>query len=160
MLINKMTVQQCEEFLDRKGFGRLGCIHDNKPYVVPIYFSYESERLYGFSTLGRKIECMRANPLVCVEVDEVVSNNSWISVIVSGRYQELLDTPEYVSERQQAEKSLEKRFRWWKPEWQPVYAAQQILDENKPAPTILYCIHVTDMTGRNAVPDAVTWGPR
>jgi nitroimidazol reductase NimA-like FMN-containing flavoprotein (pyridoxamine 5'-phosphate oxidase superfamily) len=159
MLINEITVQQCQEFLDRKGFGRLGCVHDNQPYIVPIYFSYAPERLYGFSTLGRKIECMRANPRVCVEVDEVASNNSWTSVIVSGRYQELLDTPEYGSERQQAQESLEKRFRWWKPEWQPVYATKQILEQKMPAPTILYCIHVTDMTGRSAVPDAVAWGP-
>ena len=57
MLIEEMTVKQCHEFLIRMDFGRLACVRDNQPYVVPIYFAYEPNRLYGFSTLGRKIEC-------------------------------------------------------------------------------------------------------
>ena len=84
------------------GFGRLGCARDNQPYVVPIYFAYEPDHLYGFSTFGRKIEWMRANPRVCVEVEEVASHFSWVSVILNGRYQELPDTPECSSERQHA----------------------------------------------------------
>src|SRR5579863_2995953 len=99
MLIREMTVKHCQEFLARTDFGRLACVHDNQPYIVPIYFAYEPDRLYGFSTLGQKIEWMRSNPRVCVEVDEVSSTRSWSSVIVSGRYEELQDTSEYISER-------------------------------------------------------------
>ena len=38
---------------------------------------------------------MHADPLVCVEVDEVVSLEDWESVIVFGRHEEVPDTPEY-----------------------------------------------------------------
>ena len=36
---------------------------------------------------------MRANPLVCVEVDEVAAYDQWLSVIAIGRYEELPETP-------------------------------------------------------------------
>lgn len=39
------------------------------------------------------------DPLVCVEVDEVVSPEEWASVIVFGRYEELPDSPEYQPQR-------------------------------------------------------------
>ena len=41
---------------------------NNEPYVVPMYFAYETDYLCGLSTFGRKIEWMRANPKVCVKV--------------------------------------------------------------------------------------------
>jgi nitroimidazol reductase NimA-like FMN-containing flavoprotein (pyridoxamine 5'-phosphate oxidase superfamily) len=36
MSIKEMTATQCREFLVPMDFGRLGCVHDNHPYVVPI----------------------------------------------------------------------------------------------------------------------------
>ena len=40
--------------LSRQEFGRLACAHQNRPYIVPIYFAYEPDHLYGFTTLGQK----------------------------------------------------------------------------------------------------------
>ena len=151
MLIKEMTVKECQEVLTRISIGRLGCAHNNRPYVVPIYFAYEPDHLYGFTTLGRKIEWMRLNPRVSLEVHEVKSHNSWTSVILNGRYEELPDTPDFQFERFQAQKLLEKRFLWW----QTAYAAALFRRENDPAPAIFYCIHVDDMTGRKAVPDSL-----
>ena len=42
---------------------------------------------------------MRANPLVCVEEDEVVSSDKWASVIVFGRYEEIPDSADVQSQR-------------------------------------------------------------
>ena len=148
MLISEMRSEECREFLVRSGFGHLGCTRNEEPYVVPIYFAYEPGRLYGFSTFGRKIDWMRANPKVCVEVDEVVSHFSWTSVIITGRYQELPDTPEHNSERQNCYALLEKRKLWW----QIAHATRQ-LHAPEPFPPIFYCIHIDAMTGHRAVPD-------
>jgi uncharacterized protein len=150
MLITEMASKECREILARTGFGRLGCSHNNQPYVVPIYFAYEPDHLYGFSTFGRKIEWMRANPRVCVEVDEIATHSSWASVIVDGRYQELPDNREYSSERHHAYKLLEKRTLWW----QTAHAARQ-LQAHEPFPPIFYCIHIDTMTGHCAAPDPV-----
>ena len=90
MLIHTLNKKECGELLKRLGFGRLGCASKNQPYVVPIYFAYEPDRLFGFSSVGQKIEWMRDNPLVCVEADEVIDYDNWMSVLVFGRYEELL----------------------------------------------------------------------
>jgi uncharacterized protein len=103
MLIKKMSLRECRNLLARVGFGRLACARENQPYIVPIYFAYEPDHLYGFSTIGRKIEWMRLNPFVCLQTDEVLNRHNWASVIVLGRYEELPDTPEYVKERNQAQ---------------------------------------------------------
>ena len=149
MLISEMTGEECRNLLARLGFGRLASAHQNQPYIVPIYFAYEKNRLYGFTTLGGKVEWMRSNPLVCVEVDEVVSHFLWSSVVVLGRYEELPDTPEYTDARLQAEARLETRALWW----QTAYAANQVRSGERPANAVFYCIHIDKITGRRATAD-------
>jgi len=151
MWISEMTEKECREFLARSTFGRLACARESQPYIVPIYFVYEPDHLYGFSTFGQKIEWMRSNPRVCVEIDEVPNHFRWKSVIVSGRYEELTDEPKYRAEREQAQILLEKRFLWW----QTAYAAMQLRSEKERDQPLFYCIHIEGMTGRNAMPDSV-----
>ena len=153
MLIKDMTAEQCRQLLTHSSFGNLGCSRNDQPYVVPIYFAYEPDHLYGFSTSGKKIEWMRANPRVCVEVVEVVSHFQWKSVIVTGRYEEFPDIPEYRDERVQAQKALEKRYLWW----QAAFAADE--RHSKKGSPVFYCIHIEDMSGRSAEPDAVESRP-
>jgi nitroimidazol reductase NimA-like FMN-containing flavoprotein (pyridoxamine 5'-phosphate oxidase superfamily) len=148
MLITEMTSEECREILARTGFGHLGCSRDDEPYVVPMYFAYETDYLYGFSTFGRKIEWMRSNPNVCIEVDEVTGHSSWASVIINGRYQELSDTPEHSSERRHAYSLLEKRTLWF----QTAQASKE-LRTTQPFPPIFYRIHIDAITGHRAAPD-------
>ena len=102
MLLQSMTRQASVELLARTKFGRLACANEGQPYVTPFAFVYDSDWLYSFSTVGQKITWMRANPLVCVEVDEIFSRQNWASVIVFGRYEELLDTPAHSALRERA----------------------------------------------------------
>lgn len=94
MLIQEMTRKASLDLLARTHLGRLACTQGPQPYIVPIYFVYNAHYIYSFSTVGQKIEWMRANPLVCVQADEVVTSTQWQSVVVLGRYQELPNTPE------------------------------------------------------------------
>jgi nitroimidazol reductase NimA-like FMN-containing flavoprotein (pyridoxamine 5'-phosphate oxidase superfamily) len=147
MLITQLTAEECRELLARTGLGHLGCARNNEPYVVPIYFAYESDYLYGFSTFGRKIEWMRANPKVCVEVEEIASHNSWATVIITGQYQELPNT----AERRHAYTLLEQRTLWWQ-----IAKAAGELRTTQPLPTIFYRIHIDTMTGHRAAHDDAT----
>jgi len=142
--ITELSETACRDLLARLGFGRLACSYQDQPYIVPIYFTYDRNRdsLYGFTTMGRKVEWMRSNPLVCVEVDEVVSHLLWSSVVVRGRYDELPNTP-------QAEHRLEERALWW----QTAYAASQIRSGPHPANAVFYCIHIEEISGRRAIAD-------
>lgn len=112
MTLSEMSEKECLDVLARAAIGRLGCALDNQPYVVPIYLAYEPGFIYVFSTYGKKIEWMRANPKVCVEVDEVRSQTQWMSVVANGRYEELPE-PQFEKERQHARSLLEKRHGWW-----------------------------------------------
>lgn len=151
MIVREMSEEECRGLLARVDFGRLATVYQDQPYIVPIYFSYEPEYLYGFTTLGRKVEWMRANPRVCVEVDDVLSHFHWSSVVVFGRYEELPDTSAYREARLQAQVRLEKRVLWW----QTAYAAGQARNSLQPADALFYRIHIDQMTGRRATPDPV-----
>jgi nitroimidazol reductase NimA-like FMN-containing flavoprotein (pyridoxamine 5'-phosphate oxidase superfamily) len=59
--------------------------------------------------LGKRFEWMRANPLVCLEVDQIISENQWMSIVVFGQYEELPDKPEYEHARIRAHAFLKKR---------------------------------------------------
>jgi uncharacterized protein len=95
MVIREMSREECLRVLAGGRLARLACAHENQPYVVPVYLAFDegSEGLYGFTTLGQKVAWMRANPLVCVEVDEVAAYDQWVSIIAIGRYEELPETP-------------------------------------------------------------------
>jgi uncharacterized protein len=141
-----MQGQECRDTLARLGFGRLGCARENQPYIVPFYFAYEPDRLYGFATLGQKIEWMRVNPHVCVQADEVLSEDTWVSVVVLGRYQEFPDTPEYAQERRKAQSLLEKRTMWW----QIAYVESNVRGQFEPSSPVFYCVHIEEISGLRA----------
>jgi hypothetical protein len=153
MLIRDISVTECCDLLKRVGFGRLACARKNQPYILPVYFVYEPDHLFGFSTVGRKIEWMRTNPLVCVEADEILGPDNWVSVVVFGLYEELPDIPKFAALRLHAQSLLEKRARWW----QLAVASSQTREDPLPPLPILYSIHIQEMTGHRASPD--TAGP-
>jgi nitroimidazol reductase NimA-like FMN-containing flavoprotein (pyridoxamine 5'-phosphate oxidase superfamily) len=98
MVIREMSREECLRVLAGARLARLACAHENQPYVVPVYLAYHQPSsgeacFYGYTTLGQKVAWMRANPLVCVEVDEVAAFDQWVSVIAIGRYEELPETP-------------------------------------------------------------------
>ena len=148
MLIHEMTEDECGTALERANFGRLACARGDQPYIVPIYFSYDGEHLYGVTTLGQKIEWMRSNPLVCLEIDERTSHYQWMSVIVSGRYEELPEALEYEGARAHALEVLQKREMWWQ-------TACVATENREQRPPIFYRIHILQMTGHRARPDAI-----
>ena len=151
MIIRELTAQECRDVMARVTLGRLACVRDNQPYIVPIYFAYEPDHIYGFTTVGRKIDWMRKNPKVCVEVDEVESHFKWMSVIATGRYQELPNTAEFNADRLRALKALEKRMLWW----QTAIAVKELPTRHQTPDPLFYCIHIDSMTGLRAFPDAV-----
>lgn len=114
MLIHELTKAECEAVLQRTNLGRLACARNNQPYIVPIYFDFDGSHLYSFATLGQKIQWMRINPRVCVEVDNIADQFQWTTVVVLGRYQELR-TPDHEDLKLRAEELFKKRQNWWLP---------------------------------------------
>jgi len=116
MWIHALTTLECTNLLARSHFGRLGCAKDGRPYVVPFNFCYADSRLYAFSMPGQKIDYMRANPSVCVLVEERGDGREWRSVVVNGRFEELKDdSPQHKLDQEHAWALLSTHVNWWEP---------------------------------------------
>jgi len=185
MVIHEMSKEECLRVLARATLARLACAQENQPYVVPVYLAYHevSGCLYGFTTPGQKVEWMRANPLVCVEVDEIAAYDQWVSVIANGRYEELPETPGSAGARlrtpeypwQVGESTLacsadscqrqcdDERVRAWQilkthPVWAApgcsAWAARAHRDLAEPFISVYYRIRIDRVTGHKATGDA------
>jgi len=149
-LVQDLTKQESLELLARTRLGRLACALGAQPYVVPVHFAYQDNALYSFATVGQKIEWMRANPLVCVEVDEIAGQQQWVTVVVFGRYEELPDTPDWQSARAVAHQLLQQTAMWWEPAYvESIHGATR-----RPLVPVFYRIHVVQITGHRATPRA------
>ena len=148
MLVQEMAPKDSLTRLAKMHLGRLGCVKGSQPYIVPFYFAYKNDCLYSFSTVGRKIEWMRANPLVCVEADEVVNSEKWESVIVFGHYEEIPDTPDAQSQRTFAHDLLTEKPIWW----EPGYVKTILHGAERPLVPVYFRIHVVEITGHRATP--------
>ncbi len=156
MLIHEMSRQECDELLTQAKFGRIACTRGRQPYVVPIYFEFDGKYLYCFSTVGQKIEWMRANPLVCVEVDEVKDQLHWRSVVILGKYEELCDESYWANTRRYAFDLLQKRAMWW----QPAYVATEHRGTGEALTPVFYRISISQVTGHRGTPDSIEQGGR
>lgn len=115
--------------------GRIACCaHDgDRPYLVPIPFGYDGEAVYSISGPGRKLDIMRAQPAVAFEVDEVIAEDRWRSVVADGEFEEITEP----DERQRAIEIV-----------QPANGVASV----SPA-MIVYRIRLTRKSGRFEVPD-------
>jgi len=142
MLIKEISEKECLDTISRASVGRLGCSFNDQPYVVPIYFAYDGKWIFVFSTYGKKIEWMRANPKVCVEIEEKVGESEWISVLVNGRYEELA-VPQFAQERSHARELLAKKHHWWL----NALAERRVSAEDQEVEPLFFRIHVDTTTG-------------
>jgi nitroimidazol reductase NimA-like FMN-containing flavoprotein (pyridoxamine 5'-phosphate oxidase superfamily) len=85
---------EIEAVLHRHHVGRVACVAGGRPYVVPITYAYADGAVYGQTLPGKKVDAMRAQPLVCFEVDERWDDTTWRSVVADGVYEELTDAQE------------------------------------------------------------------
>ena len=69
--------------------GRLGCIDNDEPYVVPINYLFDEGSIYSHSLPGKKIEAMRAHPRTCLQVDHIDDDFHWRSAIAFGKFEEI-----------------------------------------------------------------------
>jgi uncharacterized protein len=141
-----MERQDCIAMISRSGLGRLACARDNRPYAVPISYVYEDDRLYSFALEGQKLDWMRANPAVCVLVDEISTPQEWRSVVVEGRFEELPEGSEW-KHRAHAWSLLQAGNPIW---WVPGSSKPNQKPEKAPR----YRITIEGMTGRQAFRNA------
>ncbi|MBB3660091.1 hypothetical protein FHX15_005360 [Rhizobium sp. BK650] len=146
MGIREMTERESREVVAHQNVGHLACVRDNRPYVVPVHYAFDGEKLYVFSLAGQKVDWMRSNPNACLLVEETGEHHRWKSVLVQGTYDELPDTSERHNERLHAWSLLQKRPLWW----EPGSSKPGTGSEGKEAP-IFFSISIAQISGRKLV---------
>lgn len=145
MIIRELSRHECNSVVQAGHLARLACCREDRPYVVPITYAFAGNCIYGFSMPGQKIDWMRKNPNVCLQIDEF-SDHEWKSVVIYGRYQELAPTGQWHREYVHAWSLLEKRPNWWEPGGMKP-APQSVASHY---PHLFFSIDVVEMTGRAA----------
>lgn len=146
MHVRTLSAFECTEVLANNWDGILACAKDGQPYVVPVHYAFSDTYIYAFSMPGKKVDWMRANPLVSVFVEEKGSGREWRSVIAEGRYEELPDLVGHKVVRDHAWSVLSKHHDWWEPgALKPI---EQPLSGH--TPHIFFRILVNRITGREA----------
>jgi Predicted flavin-nucleotide-binding protein len=148
MVVHEMTEQECRAMLAGTNVARLACARDNQPYIVPIHVDLDGEFLYSYATKGLKIEWMRQNPLVCLEIDELSPQTDWASLVVFGRYEELPHLPEYEDLWRIAQRLFQRHPMWWQPASVPL-AGHELRTP------IVFRIRIDRVTGRRGSDDPV-----
>lgn len=149
MRIIAASQDECSEMLKRVSIGRLACALDNQPYVVPVRFAYEPDRIYIFSTVGKKIEWMRQNPKVCLQADEIGTSANWISVVVTGSYLELNEPQYHAAQREHARAVLAQDSQWWR-----VALSERRDGLVSSIETVFFRVDIQSMSGLRAIPEA------
>ncbi|AVR46823.1 flavin mononucleotide-binding protein [Christiangramia fulva] len=86
-----LTREECLNILSHNYIGRIAYTAKGNPEIVPItyYFDPAQEAIISYSGEGNKINCMRKNPIVSFQVDEIETLVKWKSVLVKGSFEEL-----------------------------------------------------------------------
>jgi uncharacterized protein len=138
--IDEMGQKEIHELLHKVGYGHLGCIHEGKPYVMPMNYYLEAEDIYLFTTIGMKTHDMDANPEVCLQVEEIHDPLHWRSAIVNGRVSRLT-----IKEDIDRVMHLIKERN---PMLSPAINRTWIDSEGRAEEIAIYRIHETEMSGR------------
>ena len=93
-MFGQLETHEIENLISHQLIARLGCYADGKMYVVPISYAYDGKYIYAFSMEGMKLELMRKNPEVCLQLDNLGQMDNWQSVILWGKFEELKNKDE------------------------------------------------------------------
>ncbi|HEA19799.1 hypothetical protein LCGC14_2851150 [marine sediment metagenome] len=86
-----LTISESTNVIRNNYTGHLGYLSQGEPYVVPItyYFDPSDNCLISYSAEGHKIDAMRKNGSVAIQVEDIASLKNWESAMVHGTFEEL-----------------------------------------------------------------------
>lgn len=83
--MDTLSQQEAKDVLEAAPVAHLGMVDDGLPYVTPMSFVVDNGRILFRTMPGRKLDALRDNPAVCIEVSLYEDDSGdWASVIVTG----------------------------------------------------------------------------
>ena len=58
-MLGELSNDQINNLLSSHVMGRLACTDGEKPYIVPITYTYDGEYIYGQTNFGKKLKMLR-----------------------------------------------------------------------------------------------------
>ena len=110
---------------------------------MPIHYVYDKLKIYIYTTDGKKTDIIRDNPQVCLQVEEVIDNGDWRSVIVNGEAKQ-------VTDREEREKAV-KLIRSVNPTLTPAISIRWMDHWVRENIEVVYRIRPDTITGRSSV---------
>lgn len=141
LVIESMNRQECLQLLSRHHVGRLAFAFRNRVDIRPISYIHQRGWIYGRTSAGTKFRLIAHSPWVAFEVDEIKGMLSWESVVVHGGFY-VLDPNGSDLDRQTWRRARAAVRRLFPASWTP--------DDPVPSRTILFRIHIDEISGRRA----------
>ena len=141
--IRELTRGDCEAVLRRNTVGRVAFAQERRVEIRPIHFVYEDRWVYGRTSPGGKVDAWRHSRWVAFEVDEVRGLFEWTSVVVHGGLY-LLDPGASDADASAWERAVRVLRR--------LVADAGTAHDPTPRRSVVFRIHVDELTGRAATP--------
>ena len=90
-MIRILSEKESLHILGNNYIGYLAYTYQNRPFIKPITYFYDSKNnvIISYSGHGHKVTAMNKNDQVCLEVADIDSVNDWKSVLVHGTFEQL-----------------------------------------------------------------------
>ncbi len=83
-VIRDLSRNECVALLGRHGVGRLAFTWKDRVDIEPIAYAWDEDTAFLRTGPGIKLDVLRRNPWVALEVDEIRGPFDWESVVVKG----------------------------------------------------------------------------
>jgi len=89
-MFKNLEDKEVEFVLENNYIGQLGYIYNNRPYVVPITYYYDkvANAIICYSGDGHKMNAMRKNNAVSLQVSDIDTVIDWKSVLAHGTFEQ------------------------------------------------------------------------
>ena len=93
-MTRSLSEREAWDIINAGKLGRLGCVDNGEPYVVPINYLAIEGHIYSHSLSGRKIHAMRKHTRACLQIDRIQDDFHWQSAIAFGNFEEIRNDAE------------------------------------------------------------------
>ncbi len=82
--MRELTPDRCWEVIRDERVAHLAQIDDGEPYVTPLSYVIHEGEFHFRTAAGKRVEALRRDPLVCVEISRDKPEGGWESVVFWG----------------------------------------------------------------------------
>lgn len=90
-MFKNLEDKEIEFIIENNYIGQLGYVFKKRPYVVPItyYFDKKNNIIICYSGDGHKMNAMRKNNAVSLQIGDIESVTNWKSVLIHGSFEQI-----------------------------------------------------------------------